>query len=61
MKRIAIVEDEAMMREELSGILEKAGYQTVEITEFSDVAKQLLEILPDLVLLDLNLPGANGF
>lgn len=61
MKNIAIVEDEAMMREELSGILEKAGYRVVEITEFTDVAKRLIQMSPDLVLLDLNLPNASGF
>ncbi len=27
MKRIAIVEDDAMMREELASILQKAGYE----------------------------------
>ena len=61
MKSIAIVEDEAMMREELLGILEKAGYRVMEITEFTDVAKQLYRLSPDLILIDLNLPNASGF
>lgn len=61
MKRIAIVEDEAFMREELSDILRKAGYDVDEITEFRDVTCRLLAYAPDLVLLDLNLPGINGF
>ena len=61
MKRIAVVEDETMMREELLEILKKAGYLVSEITEFTDVAEQLLEFSVDLVLLDLNLPGASGF
>ncbi len=61
MKRIAIVEDEAFMREELSDILRKAGYDVDEITEFRDVTCRLLACAPDLVLLDLNLPGINGF
>ena len=49
------------MREELAGILKKAGYQVFEITKFTDVAKQLLELSADLILLDLNLPGVSGF
>ncbi len=61
MKRIAIVEDELLMREELSDILRKAEYQVDEISEFEDVTGQLLELSPDLILLDLNLPGTSGF
>lgn len=61
MKYIAIVEDESFMREELSDILRKAGYKIVEITDFKDVTDQLLRLSPDLVLLDLNLPGMSGF
>lgn len=61
MKQIAVVEDEEMMREELAGILKKAGYQVFEITKFTDVAKRLLELSADLILLDLNLPGVSGF
>lgn len=61
MKRIVIVEDESLMREELSDMLRKAEYQVNEICEFKDVAGQLLELSPDLILLDLNLPGTSGF
>lgn len=61
MKCIAIVEDERFMREELSDILRKAGYKTKEITTFKDATDQLLRLSPDLVLLDLNLPGMSGF
>lgn len=61
MKRVAIVEDELFMREELSGILYKTGYEVDEIIKFEDAAGQLLKLSPDLVLLDLNLPGSSGF
>ena len=61
MKCIAIVEDERFMREELCDILRKADYKTEEITDFSNVAEQLLYLSPDLILLDLNLPAMSGF
>ena len=61
MKQIVIAEDELFMREELSDILQKAGYEILEITEFDHVADQILTLSPDLALLDLNLPGTSGF
>ena len=60
MKHIAVVEDEALMREELADMLRRADYAVTEITDFSAVTGQLLALAPDLVLLDLNLPGADG-
>ena len=61
MKQIVIAEDELFMREESSDILQKAGYEILEITEFDHVADQILALSPDLALLDLNLPGTSGF
>lgn len=61
MKHIVIVEDELLMREELSDMLKKADYQVDSISNFEDVAGQILKCSPDLILLDLNLPGASGF
>lgn len=40
MKRIAVVEDEVFMREELSDILEKSGYIVKKIEEFDHVSEQ---------------------
>lgn len=61
MKKIAVVEDEEYMREELCSILQKAGFETVAITAFEDSVEQLSSLTPDLVILDLNLPGISGF
>ena len=61
MKHIAVVEDEALMREELADMLRRAGYAITEVTDFADVTGQLLALAPDLVLLDLNLPEVSGF
>lgn len=56
MKRLAVVEDEIYMRQELCDMLEKAGYRALEITSFENAVEQLTAVGPDLVLLDLNLP-----
>lgn len=61
MKKIALVEDEPFMREELSQILQKAAYEVCEITNFEEIVQQLHVLTPNLVILDLNLPGISGF
>lgn len=61
MKKIAVVEDDALVREELSEILRRANYEVYEIYEFEEAGERLIALSPDLVLLDLNLPGAGGF
>ncbi|MBQ6820175.1 MAG: response regulator transcription factor, partial [Clostridium sp.] len=61
MKKIVIVEDELFMREELQYILENEGYETDSITDFSKSIEEVTSSSPDLVLLDLNLPGISGF
>lgn len=61
MKRIVVVEDELFMREELVYILQKAGYEASCISDFSNVAEEILKESPELVVLDLNLPGITGF
>ena len=61
MKKIAVVEDEVYMREELCNMLQKDGYLVEAITEFEDAAQLLAALRPDLVILDLNLPEISGF
>ncbi|MEW9095284.1 MAG: response regulator transcription factor [Clostridiaceae bacterium] len=61
MARIIVVEDDVYMREELIDLLNKSGYETLSISNFENVAVQLLELAPDLILLDVNLPYQSGF
>jgi len=58
--KILIVEDEKNVRNELKTLLENAFFEVCLIEEFVHVVKQILEIQPDLILLDLNLPNQNG-
>lgn len=59
--RIIVVEDDIYMREELIDLLNKAGYEALSIYNFENVVSQLLELAPDLILLDINLPYQSGF
>lgn len=61
MIKITIVEDELFMREEIVAILEKEQYKVTCINNFIDATDEILKQSPDLVLLDLNLPGISGY
>lgn len=60
MSKIVIVEDDSAIREELSLLLSNEGYQIAAVTNFTDVAQQVSDFSPDLILLDLGLPGRDG-
>ena len=57
---IYIVEDEPNIRNLLSFILQEAGFQTTEFEDGEGALQQILAAPPDLVLLDLMLPGIEG-
>lgn len=61
MTKIAIVEDEPSISEVVSLYLRRAGY---EVTCFADglvAFNSLIDSLPDLIILDVMLPGLDGF
>lgn len=60
-KRIWVVEDDPLMREELTEILTEAGYWVDTLRDFDDPVPLLLARPSDLILLDLTLPGMSGF
>ena len=60
MKKIAVVEDDKVLRLALESLLKENGYETFCLERFDNVAEEILCADPDLVLLDILLPGANG-
>ena len=60
-KTILIVEDEQNIVDILSFNLEQEGYDTLEAYDGPTGLQLALEQNPDLILLDLMLPGMNGF
>ncbi|MDE6625845.1 MAG: response regulator transcription factor [Lachnospiraceae bacterium] len=58
---IFVVEDEHILRRELKVLLENAMYQVTAPDTFENIVYQVKEVRPDLVLLDINLPGISGF
>ena len=59
--KILIIEDEAVIRRELQILLENAMYEAAAPADFGDVPGQVRAFAPDLILLDVNLPGCSGF
>lgn len=61
MQKIMIVEDDQVIREELALLLENEGYAPIVGEDFSTILEQAGRECPDLVLLDVGLPGRDGF
>jgi len=60
-KTILIIEDDKFLRELIAQKLIKEGYKTSEAVDGEDGIKKVKEEKPALVLLDLILPGIDGF
>lgn len=60
-KKILIVEDEANLRSLVSTILEIDGYQVITASNGKDGKTLAKENQPDLILLDVIMPGGNGY
>ncbi len=61
MQKILIIEDDPSIRDELSLLLKNEGYSPFAPSDFEDVPSQAARYTPDLILLDINLPGRDGF
>lgn len=61
MKQILIVEDKPTSRELLRTVLEQQGYEVVEAENGEEALARLREHVPDLVLMDLQMPSRNGY
>lgn len=60
MKKILIVEDDRVLSNEVKILLDGHGFASCQLFDFSNVVPGILERSPDLVLLDIMLPSANG-
>lgn len=59
--KIMVVDDEPEITEIIEAFLDNAGY-TVKVENTSEMAiKRAKEIMPDLILLDIMMPGIDGY
>jgi two-component system, OmpR family, response regulator RegX3 len=60
MTTVLVVEDEKSLLEPLVYLLEKEGFTVAGVENGSDALKVFAKVKPDIVLLDLMLPGMSG-
>lgn len=60
MKKIFVVEDDESICKELVQILENEGYEAESLKNFDNTKDDILKAAPNLVLMDINIPGING-
>ena len=60
-KRILIVDDVEMNRILLGRLLQAAGFETREAFEGEEAIREFREWHPDLILMDIQLPGISGY
>ncbi len=61
MHQIMIVEDDVSIRDELALLLENEGYCPMPVEDFTNITGLMAKNPPDLILLDIGLPGRDGF
>jgi len=60
MQSILIVDDEPSIRESLTGILQDEGFSPLSVESGDAAIEKISEDKPDLILLDIWMPGMNG-
>ena len=60
-KKILIVDDSPTERHFLGELLTKNGFQVLTLESGEDAVARVEELMPDLILMDVVMPGQNGF
>ena len=59
--KILVVDDEEHILELIRYNLDASGYEVIEASDGDDAVKKAINEVPDLILLDLMLPGKDGY
>jgi CheY-like chemotaxis protein len=61
MKKVLVADDKATSRELVRVALEHSGYSVYEAADGGEALTSARDIHPDLIILDLHMPGLDGF
>ena len=59
--RVLLVDDEDQLRRVMRDLLERDGYTVFEAGDGAQALEQVDMVVPDILVLDLNLPGLDGY
>lgn len=59
--KILIIEDDSVIQSELQTMLFTNGYEVFTVSDYYKIIDDIKDKSPDLILLDIKLPGKNGF
>ena len=60
-KKVMVVDDEEDIRVSVGQVLEISGYEVIKAENGTDCLQKLEHITPDLVILDIMMPGMSGW
>lgn len=60
-KKVLIADDTANGRELVKTVLENSGYEVYEAKDGLEAVASARQLQPDLIILDLHMPGMDGF
>ncbi|MCO1601783.1 sigma-54-dependent transcriptional regulator [Desulfosporosinus nitroreducens] len=60
-RTILVIDDEKDMLEICSRIIKRMGYRSVTFNDSVEALNKMLDITPDLIITDLQMPGVDGF
>lgn len=61
MKKVLVADDKSTSRELIRTVLETLGYAITEASDGIEALRCARELEPDLIILDLHMPGIDGF
>lgn len=59
-KKILVVDDQPYIRDVHALLLRAAGYEATALASATEALARLSDVRPDLILLDMRMPGMNG-
>jgi DNA-binding response OmpR family regulator len=59
-RRILLADDDEQIQRAVTRVAEKNGYHVIHVMSGSDVVKRAIETNPDLIVLDVTFPDADG-
>jgi DNA-binding response OmpR family regulator len=60
-RKVLLVDDEDSLRRVMKDLLEREGYDVAEARDGVQALDQVDRVAPDIIVLDLNLPGLDGY